>query len=76
VVTHALAFLIRGGVRRRLLGQTQNNKTFLLLCKSSESLKFFAFFFGEKNGLQKFQGKFYVLAALNNCFPWGRFGNP
>jgi hypothetical protein len=69
VVTHALAFLIRSGVRRRLLGQTQNNKTFLLLCKSSESMKFFAFFFGEKNGLQKFHGKFYVLAALSYCFP-------
>jgi len=69
VVTHALAFLIRGGVRRRLLGQTQNNKTFLLLCKSLENPKFFAFFFGKKNGLQKFRGKFYVLAALSHCFP-------
>jgi hypothetical protein len=26
-------------------------------------MKFFAFFFGEKNGLQKFHGKFYVLAS-------------
>jgi len=43
-----------------------------LLCKSSESLKFFAFFFGKKKGLQKFQGKFYVLAALNGML----FGNP
>jgi hypothetical protein len=50
-------------------GHGENNKTFLLLCKSSESMKFFAFFFGEKNGLQKFHGKFYVLAALSYCFP-------
>jgi hypothetical protein len=37
-----------------------------------ENLKFFAFFFGKKNGLQKFQGRFYVLAALNGML----FGNP
>jgi hypothetical protein len=29
-----------------------------------------------KNGFQKFQGKFYVLAALSNCFLVRRFGNP
>jgi hypothetical protein len=52
-------------------GHGENNKTFLLLCKSSESLKFFAFFFGKKNGFQKFQGKFYVLAALSNGIPLG-----
>jgi len=59
-----------------LTWRAQNNKTFLLLCKSLENLKFFAFFFGKKNGFQKFQGKFYVLAALNNCFLLRRFGNP
>jgi hypothetical protein len=51
----------------------QDNKTFLLLCKSLEDPKFFAFFFGKKKGLQKFRGKFYVLAAL--C-ALGRFRNP
>ena len=37
--------------------------------KSSGNPKFFAFFFGEKNGLQKFWGMFYVLAALDNGVP-------
>jgi hypothetical protein len=41
-----------------------------------ENLKFFAFFFGKKNGLQKFQGRFYVLAALSHCILSRRFGNP
>jgi hypothetical protein len=54
----------------------QDNKTFLLLCKSLEDPKFFAFFFGKKKGLQKFRGKFYVLAALWNCVLSRRFGNP
>jgi len=54
----------------------QDNKTFLLLCKSLEDPKFFAFFFGKKKGLQKFRGKFYVLAALSDCVLSRRFGNP
>jgi len=37
-----------------------------------ENPKFFAFFFSKKNGLQKFRGKFYVLAALDDLL----FGNP
>jgi hypothetical protein len=36
-------------------------------------MKFFAFFFGKKNGLQKFQGKFYVSAARLSVII---FGNP
>jgi hypothetical protein len=54
----------------------QDNKTFFLLCKNLENPKFFAFFFGKKKGLQKFRGKFYVLAALWNCVLSRRFGNP
>jgi hypothetical protein len=61
--------MILCAVRRRMLTlHAQDNKTFLLLCKSLEDPKFFAFFFGKKNGLQKFRGKFYVLAALGIVF--------
>jgi hypothetical protein len=41
-----------------------------------ENIRFFAFFFGKKNGFQKSNGKFYVLAALSYGFLLRRFGNP
>jgi hypothetical protein len=58
-------FVVR--VRRPMSGHGENNKTFLLLAKARRAWNSLPFFFGKKNGLQKFQGKFYVLAALSNC---------
>jgi hypothetical protein len=53
----ALTFLIRGScaaTHARGMGKTIRHSFFIR--KSLEDLKFFAFFFGEKNGLQKISG--------------------